>query len=130
MADEQVDRLQSFRAFIKTAEEGAAIPPVAEDDLRQLHEICVDRTKRYSGKDGVVSLDVMARGCSSGANLPAVWLRHTQLRVLVRQGLLAEWQHGTVLDDAVYRVAASIPMNGVRFDQESFLRQLRCKTAA
>lgn len=130
MADEQVDRLESFRTFIKTAEEGAAIPPVAEDDLRQLHEICVDRTKRYSGKDGVVSLDVMARGCSPGVNLPAVWLRHTQLRVLVRQGLLAEWQRGTTLDEAVYRVAATISMNGMHFDQEAFLRRLRCKIAA
>jgi len=130
MADEQLDRLKSFRAFIRAAEEGAAIPPVDEDDLKCLHEACVDMTKRYLGKDGVVSLDLMARACSPGANLPAVWLRHTQLRLLVRQGLLAEWQHGTALDDSVYRVAATIPMNGVHFDPETFVRQLRHGTAA
>ena len=130
MADEQLDRLKSFRAFIRAAEEGAAIPPVDEDDLKCLHEACVDMTKRYLGKDGVVSLDLMARACSPGANLPAVWLRHTQLRLLVRQGLLAEWRHGTALDDAVYRVAATIPMNGVHFDPETFVRQLRHGTAA
>ena len=130
MADEQLDRLKSFRAFIRAAEEGAAIPPVDEDDLKCLHEACVDMTKRYLGKDGVVSLDLMARACSPGANLPAVWLRHTQLRLLVRQGLLAEWQHGTALDDAVYRVAATIPMNGVHFDPETFVRRLRHGTAA
>lgn len=129
MADEQFERLQSFRVFIKAAEGGAATPPVAEDDLRCLHELCVDMAKRYCGKDGIVTLESMARACSPGANLPAVWLRHTQLRSLVRQGVLAEWQHGTALDDAVFRLAATIPMNGVQLDPEAFVRQLREETA-
>ena len=63
-----------------------------ESDLRILHQVCVDMTKRYSGKDGVVSLDVMARACSRDANLPAVWLRHKELRLMARHGLLASWQ--------------------------------------
>jgi hypothetical protein len=130
MAEEQQDRLEAFRALIRGAEEGAAIPAVEEDDLRRLHQLSVDMTKRYSGKDGVVSLDSMSRACSPGANLPAVWLRHTQLRSLVRQGLLAEWQHGTTLDDAVFRVAATLPMKGTDFDPEAFVRQLRQETAA
>ncbi len=130
MVDEQLDRLTSFRAFIRTAEEGAPIPPVGEADLKCLHEACVERTKRYCGKDGVLSLDLMARACSRSANLPAVWLRYTQLRSLVREGLLAEWQHGTTLDDIVLRVAATIPMNGIYFDHETFFRQLRHGTAA
>jgi hypothetical protein len=56
MADEQLDRLESFRVFITAAEEGAAIPPVAEHDLKCLHELSVERAKRYCGKDGVVSM--------------------------------------------------------------------------
>ena len=123
--DEQLDRLESFRAFIIAAEEGAAIPPVGEGDLKCLHQACLEMTKRYCGKDGVLSVDVIARTCSRGANLPAVWLRHTQLRLLLRQGVLEEWQHDAALDDAVYRAAATIPMNGVRFDPETFVRQLR-----
>jgi len=129
MADEQVRLLESFRSFLKAAEEGAAIPPVAESDLRRLHELCVERAKRYCGKDGVVSLDLMARACPE-ANLPAVWLRHTQLRTLYRQGLLAEWQRGTVLDDIVFRTAATIPMVGISLDQQAFLAKLRAETAA
>lgn len=129
MADEELDRPECFRVFIKAAEQGAAIPPVAEHDLRCLHELCVERAKRYCGKDGVVGLDLMARACSPDANLPAVWLRHTQLRSLFRQGLLAEWQHGTALDDAVFRLAATIPMNGIHLDQEAFVRHLREETA-
>ena len=77
-----------------------------------------------------VSIDSMARTCSPDANLPAVWLRHAQLRSLYRQGLLAEWQqHGTDLDDAVFRLAATIPMNGIHLDQEAFVRQLRAGSA-
>jgi hypothetical protein len=130
MADEQLDQLNFFRAFIKEAEEGATIPPVAEDDLKRLYEASLDMTRRYCGKDGVLSMEVMTRACSPGANLPAAWLRHTQLRMLVRHGLLAQWQHDTALDDAVFHVAATIPMSGVRFDPETFVQRLsHCKTA-
>ncbi len=130
MVHEQADVLESFRSFIKAAEQGAVIPPVDEHDLKSLHELCVERAKRYCGKDGVVSLELMARACAPGANLPAVWLRHSQLRTLYRQGLLAQWQHGTALDESVFRLAATIPMNGVHLDHEAFVRQLRELTPA
>jgi hypothetical protein len=125
MADQQRDQLESFRTFIKAAEEGAAIPPVTKEDLKVLHEISVDMARRHLGKDGVASVNVMARACSPEANLPAVWFRYTRLRSLVKQGVLAEWQHTTDLDDVVFQVAASIPMNGLKVDQEAFIQQLR-----
>jgi hypothetical protein len=125
MPDSQFELVESFRVFIKQAEAGTAIPPVAAHDLKCLHELCVERAKRYCGKDGAVPLESMARACTPGANLPAVWLRHTQLRALYRQGLLAEWQHGTTLEDLVFDLAATIPVTGVRFDQNEFIRQLR-----
>ena len=125
MSDQQAELLKSFRAFIKAAEEGTSIPPVDEHDLKALHELCVERAKRYCGKDGVISIEMTARACSCTANLPAVWLRHTQLRSLYRQGLLAEWQHGTALDDAVFHVASAIPMNGTHLDSRAFIERLR-----
>ncbi len=130
MVHHQDELLASFRAFIKAAEEGAAIPPVSVHNLKSLHDLCIERAKRYVGKDGAVSIELIARVCDSGANLPAVWLRHSQLRLLFREGLLAEWQHGTVLDDAVFHLAATIPINGDRLDQDAFLRQLRNQTPA
>ena len=129
MPDQQAEQLKSFRAFIKAAEEGAPIPAVDEHDLKALHELCVERAKRYCGKDGVISIEMTARACSRTANLPAVWLRHTQLRSLYRQGLLAEWQHGTALDDAVFRVASVMPMNGTHLDSRAFLERLRTLAA-
>lgn len=130
MSDQQSELLKSFRVFIKAAEEGAVIPPVDEHDLKALHELCVDRAKRYCGKDGVISIEMTARVCTPGANLPAVWLRHTELRSLYRQGVLSEWQHGTALDDAVFRVSCSIPMNGTHLDAAEFVRRLRGSTPA
>ena len=129
MSDQQAELLKSFRAFIKAAEEGAPIPPVDEHDLKALHELCVERAKRYCGKDGVISIEMTARACSPVANLPAVWLRHSQLRSLYRKGLLSQWQHGTVLDPAVFHLAATIPMKGTQIDQESFIQQLRAGAA-
>jgi hypothetical protein len=125
MSDQQAELLKSFRGFIQAAEEGAPIPPVDEHDLKALHELCVERARRYCGKDGVISIEMTARACSPAANLPTVWLRHTQLRSLYRQGLLADWQHGTVLDDAVFRVASAIPMNGTHLDSGDFGQRLR-----
>src|SRR3974377_442633 len=128
MSDQQSDQLKSFRVFLKAAEEGAPIPPVDEHDLKALHELCVERAKRYCGKDGVISIEMTARACNPRANLAAVWLRHTQLRSLYRQGLLSEWQHGTALDDAVFGVACSIPMKGTHLDAKEFVQRLRAST--
>jgi len=125
MSDQQAELLKSFRAFIQAAEDGVPIPPVDEHDLKALHELCVDRAKRYCGKDGVISIEMTARACSPAANLPAVWLRHTQLRSFYRQGLLGGWQHATALDDAVFHVASAIPMNGTHLDPDDFLQRLR-----
>jgi hypothetical protein len=129
MSSEPVDLLHSFRAFIEAAEKGAIIPAVDEYDLKSLHQLCIERAKRYCGKDGVISIEMTARACSPGANLPAVWMRHTQLRSLYRGGLLVEWQHGTMLDDLVFHVAASAPMKGTRFDSDVFIESLRTSSA-
>jgi hypothetical protein len=129
MFDQQAELLKSFRTFIQAAEDGAPIPPVDEHDLKALYELCVDRAKRYCGKDGVISIEMTARACSPEANLPAVWLRHTQLRSFYRQGLLVPWQHETGLDDAVFPVASAIPMNGTHLDSDAFLQRLRDRAA-
>jgi hypothetical protein len=129
MPDNQTDLIHSFRAFIQAAERGASIPPVDEYDLKALHELAVDRAKRYCGKDGVISIELTARACGPHANLPAVWLRHTQLRSIFREGRLAEWQRGTMLDEAVFRVAATMPMSGTKFDHDAFIQKLRAATS-
>lgn len=130
MADKRLDRLESFRAFIQATEEGAPVPPVSQEHLRHLHRIQLYLAKWHPGSDGAVSMDLMASVCGAEADLPAVWLRHTRLRLLLSQGVLAEWQNGADLDDAVYQVAATIQMNGFQLDQEAFIQRLRYKAVA
>ena len=86
--------------------------------------------KGHVGKNGVIAVEQMARVCSRGANLPAVWFRCTRLRSLAREGALAEWQHNMEFDDVVYQVAATIPMNGLELDREAFVQRLRCAVFA
>jgi hypothetical protein len=95
-----------------------------------LHKVHLYIAKWHPGSDGAVSMDVMVGVCGSEAELPALWYRHTQLNLLVRHGVLAEWQHGADLDELVYQTAATIPVSGLRFDDEAFLQCLRLATAA
>jgi hypothetical protein len=124
-ANERADSLGSFRTFLEAMEEGASIPTVSEEDLRRLHEAWSEMAKRSCGKDGAMSLELMARVCSPGANLAAVWIRYTRLRRMLKQGALAEWQHGANLEGAVFQVAATIPMNGIGFGEQAFIQRLR-----
>jgi len=130
MPDAQSELIKNFRDFIHAAEQGAIVPSVDEHDLKALHELCIERARRYCGKDGVISIELTARACNPNANLPAVWLRHTQLRSLYRQGYLAEWQHGSILDEAVFHLAATIPMKGTHLDHATFIQQLRAEITA
>jgi hypothetical protein len=44
---------------------------------------------------------------------------------MVQQGFLAEWQRDKELDEAVYRVAATIPLDGFQLDPNTFVQRLR-----
>ena len=130
MTDQHLHRLECFRRFISATEEGAPVPPVSPEHLKRLHKLHLYMAKWHPGSDGAVSMDVIVSVCNSEAELPALWYRHTQLNLLVRHGVLAEWQHGPDLDEHVYQAAATIPVSGLRFDDEAFLKQLRFASAA
>jgi hypothetical protein len=130
MADQHRERLDSFRAFIQATEQGIPVPPVSYEHLKHLHKIQLYLAKWHPGSDGAVSMDLMVSVCGSEADLPAVWLRHTRLRLLFRQGVLAQWQNGADLEDVVYQVAAQIPINGFQLDQDEFIQRLSYEYAA
>ena len=116
-------------AFFLGADQGAAIPPVDPIDIRHLQELHekFNAQHRDAGMEGCGSIDarVMASACSPGADMGAVWLRASLLGIMVQQGFLAEWQRGKELDKAVYRVAATIPLNGVQLEPNTFVQRLR-----
>ena len=124
MSDEE-----RFVSFTQSVDEGAPIPPVDPIDLRRLQELYeqVGAQLRDAGLEGCsgISASQIAGTCSPGADMGAVWVRCALLGVLLKQGVLADWQRGTGLDDAVYRVAATMPLNGLQLDPIAFVRCLR-----
>jgi len=66
---------------------------------------------------------------TSGADAGPLCVRNWLLGIMFMQGLLSDWQQGIELDGSVYRVAATIPVNGVQFDAEAFLTRLRAERA-
>ena len=75
-----------------------------------------------------ISPGVMTPGVSPTEAGP-LWLRNVFLSFLENQGVLAEWQRGRELDDAVFRVAATIPLNGLELEAGAFVTRLRAERA-
>jgi hypothetical protein len=120
---------ERHHSFMQDVEQGAAIPPVDPIDVRHVLELYerVDAERYNLGMEGrtAIGTDLMATACSPGADVGAVWLRSAMLGLMIKQGVLADWQHGTQLDDGVYRVAATMPLSGFQFDPTAFVRRLR-----
>lgn len=125
-------------ADAKTDKDRDPIPPVDPEDIKRMWEF--ERRRNKIGTDGWKWLQDMKAALSPGADLPAVSSRCGMVQTVAhynRGQLLAPWQHGDELDDAVFRVAAAIPMKMLAykgynvagddrfgFDPNEFVRQL------
>lgn len=109
---------------------GGPIPPVDAEDLKRICGLYRD-----TGNAGAISFEILEAVCSPGANVSAVWGCFSMLTMLRLTGQrLAPWQHEEDLDDIVFRVAATFPMEGMKrgviysewpFDVDGFLERLR-----
>jgi hypothetical protein len=91
---------------------GAPIPPVDAEDLKRMWDCYREVEKRGAG---AMSFRVLEEVCSLGANVGAVWSRNSMLSmVLLCSEFLAPWQHGEELDDVVFHVAATFPMEEMK----------------
>ena len=114
---------------------GTPVAAVDPEDLKaiwQLHrEIAIQRPGQSIG----IGQTVIARRCKPGTDVHVVAYRTSMLELLqhVAPDSLAPWTKNTELDDAVFRVAADIPMDwigtephkGLPFDVKELLRRLR-----
>jgi hypothetical protein len=90
---------------------GGPIPPVDAKDLKLTWELYRDVGKHAGGIDSRVLEEV----CSPGANVFAVWSRLSMLSMLLlKSKILTPWHHGEELDDVVFRVGATFPMDGMK----------------
>lgn len=89
------------------------IPPVDPADLRSVWEMQREVQARTAGQHTTISAEIYKRACSPGANVGAVWFRASLIGMLEMLGVLRPWIHEGVVADAVFKVAATFPMNGM-----------------
>lgn len=108
------------------------IPPVDPADLRSVWQMQRELQARVPGQQIGIIADYN-RACSPGANIDAVWFRVSMIRMLEMLGLLGRWIQDGVLADAVFKVAATFPMEGMTigvprqglpFDVQEFMSQV------
>src|SRR5579862_6430024 len=116
---------EQLHNFISSVNDGQPVSEVDPAELRHFHERLVEQAP-YLKPGTAISMGVMAPGMSPTEAGP-LWLRHMFLGFLANQGALAEWQRGTELDDVVFRVATTIPLNGLELDAEAFVERLRAE---
>lgn len=119
---------------------GEPVPAVEMGDLKSAWNIYKDVESRHPGKQTAVGISVIEHACSAAADIRAVTYRCGTLQMLemLAGELLAKWKESGQLDDAVFRVAARIPMkwigvgiphSGFPFDIDAFLDELRADSA-
>ena len=115
------------------------VATVSPDDLRSVWKLFRDAQTQHPGECVSFSSGVYERVCSPGADVHAVWFRASMVGMLqmVSPELLTQWTHNGELDDAVFQVAATIPMEkmktgvqreGLPFDVDEFVKQVGAQT--
>jgi hypothetical protein len=78
----------------------------------------------HPGQQMTISAEKYKQACGPEADVRAVYERVSHLWMLQEVGVLATWLHDGVPDDAVFHVAATIPMSrmqiGVAYQQPPF----------
>jgi len=83
---------------------------------------------READNGAAIALSALGLGQGvSGAEAGPLCVRNWVLSIALTLGLLGDGQQGTELDSSVFRVAATIPVNGVQFDPEVFVTRLRAE---
>ena len=113
---------------------GELVPTVDGADIKSVWTFHQDLQSRHAG--GVaVEISILARTCSPGADIRAVTYRSAMLQLLEMcpGKILADWKRGGSFDEAVFRVAATIPLkwmeigvpqSGFPLDVDSFIQEL------
>lgn len=114
------------------------VPAVSPDDLKAVWQVSAEFEARNPGQCGAIGSTVYENVCSPGANVMSVWYRAGMLWMLKMfpESPLDRWTHDGQLDDAVFQVAATFPMEkmktgvvreGPPFDVEEFVKQVAAK---
>lgn len=114
---------------------GEPVPTVNVADFKSVWAIYQDIESRHPRGTVGVDSGVIEQVCSPGADIRAVTYRCGMLQILemVRGDLLVTWKQNGQFQDAVFRIAARIPMNWIGegmsqslpFDVDAFFEEVR-----
>jgi hypothetical protein len=118
-SDELNQQSRLLNEFFVGVQQDRPIPEVDPTELKRFHENVIEQS-REAGPGAAIGLSALGLGQSiSGEDAGPLCVRNWLLGIALMQGLLSDGQQGTELDDSVYRVAATIPANGIKFDPEA-----------
>jgi hypothetical protein len=116
---------------------GGSVPPVDPADIRSVWTMQSEIQARNPGQQIGISADAYQRACGPGADIRAVFERVSLLGLLQIAGMLSPLLGNGVPDDAVFDVAATIPMSRMQrgvvynkppFDVDEFIKQVEKRT--
>jgi hypothetical protein len=107
-----------FRLLGGSPRENHPVPAVDAADLKRVWTTQDEVHALYPGSRGMIAIGFCANACSLGADVRAVFLRVSMLRMLQMLsesgGLISPWLHEGKPDDAVFKVVATVPMIGLQ----------------
>jgi hypothetical protein len=118
------------------------VPTVDPADLKSVWAMQEDVIATHPGQQMSIGNSLYERACTPGANVLAVFFRVSMLRMLKMmtesEGLISPWLHDGKPEDVVFKVLATMPMNGLSaggrqglpFDVEEFRRRIRMESEA
>jgi len=118
-------------------QDSGSVPPVEPADLRSVWTMQSDIQALRPGEQIGIPADAYRRACGPEADVRAAYERVSHLWMLREVGALATWLHDGVPNDAVFHVAATIPMSRMQmgvvyqkppFDLEEFIKQVEERT--
>jgi hypothetical protein len=122
--------------------ENHPVPAVDAADLKRVWATQEEVNALYPGSRGMIAIGFCANACSLGADVRAVFLRVSMLRMLQMLsesgGLISPWLHEGKPDDAVFKVVATVPMIGLQlvprdgfpYDAEDFVALIKKESEA
>jgi hypothetical protein len=114
-------------------QDSGSVPPVDPADIRSVWTMQSEVQARNPGQQIGIAADAYKRACGPDADVRAVFEWVSLLGLLQMGGMLSPWLHDGVPDDAVFHVAARIPMSRMQrdivynkppFDVDEFIKQV------
>src|SRR6266852_828102 len=115
--DKLNEQSRLLNEFFVGVQQDQPIPEVDPTALRLFHEKIIEQS-REAGPGAAIGLSALGLGQGiSGEDAGPLCVRNWVLGIALMEGLLGDGQQqGTELDGSVFRVAATIPVNGIQFD--------------